>query len=406
MVRSAMPASAIVLGGNVNGLGVLRSLGRIGVRCGLVSNPWWGDHARHSKYVSVVKVIAEEADDVELIFVVREMADTLGSQKKVVLIPTTDRFSQFLSHNRRKLGDTFLLNCAPAYLDDAFLDKWKTAKICAENAVLIPATECPASETELAEVGESITYPVIVKPRYTFFQEFPGKNVIARDARELTDIFSRHAIMGDAIVQEIIPSGDGDIIAISAYSDRNGKVLASFCWRKLRQHLPDYGATCFGVSETHPELERANRRFLDKIGYKGFSMAEFARSRKDSRLYFLELNTRTAWANHWFADSGVDLTRLAFNDLTGGDVLNEKGKFEQRNGLFWLDLRRDRASMLIKRDRGEISLWGWLFSLAKARSFAHWSWHDPLPFIMACSWRIRIVFRRFVQSVTRDVVDT
>jgi predicted ATP-grasp superfamily ATP-dependent carboligase len=214
-------------------------------------------------------------------------------------------------------------------------------------------------------------------------------------ARRLSS--DHYDIFGDAIVQEIIPSGDGDVFAIASYSDSQGKVRASVCWRKLRQYRPDYGATCYGVTEHHPELERRNRTFLEAIGYKGFSMSEFAQSRADAHMYFLELNTRTSWPNQLFVDAGVDLTQLGYIDMSRSD-LSQKQTFVPREGIIWVDFRRDRASARIKRKQGEIGLWEWLFSLTRARSFAHWNMRDPLPFLMISLWRVRRFLRKFHRS--------
>ena len=386
MNKLTFSQSAVVLGAEVNGIAVIRSLGRLSVRCGLVHATSRADFAHHSRYLACSEEIPGDADDAAVEAAIRRISANVGGET-VVVIPTTDRFSQFLSRNRDSLGPQFVACNPDGSLCDTFLDKWKTTELCRKNGVLIPLTACPQTTAELAEVAAGMTYPVIVKPRYTFATGFPGKNAVFEDASGLIAFLADGSLLGRCVVQQIVRSGDGDILVTATYSSAARQVQATYSGRKLRQYLPDYGATCFGISERNSALEEATRRFLDDIGYRGFAALEFARSRDDGNAYFLELNTRTYYHNQLFADAGIDLTQVAFLDSIGRDFRSVLGPLEQRNGLIWLDFRRDFLSMRIKRRKGRITLTGWIFSILRARSFAYWSPRDPLPFIVACLWR-------------------
>lgn len=396
--------SAIVLGTEVNGIAVIRSLGRLGVRCGAVTATMRGDHAHQSRYLNYVQLLNSAESDGAIIDAMRQVAQRLGPTPAVV-IPTTDRFSECLSRNRQHLETQYLLCCPDVDLCDTFLDKWKTARICEENGVPIPQTFCPTTTEELEQVSRSIPFPVIVKPRYTFGTGFPGKNAVFKDRGGLEGFFARTELLGQCVVQQIIPSGDGDILVVASYSSDARLVKAIYSGRKLRQLLPDYGATCFGLSEPHPELELRSRQFLDNIGYRGFAALEFARSRTDGKLYFIELNTRTYYHNQLFADAGIDLTQVAYLEMAGYDFVTHLGQLRQKEGLLWLDFRRDFQSMRLKRRQGAISVLEWLSSIVRARSFAYWNWRDPLPFFAACVWRLgeasTNVLRRFGRAIGR-----
>jgi predicted ATP-grasp superfamily ATP-dependent carboligase len=390
-------SAAIVLGTEVNGIAVIRSLGRLGVKCGAVFAKIRGDFGCHSRYLACRTIVPRGASDDELLSAVRATAGKLGGSKPTVVFPTTDRYSEFLSANLHRLGPEIAACCPDKKTGDAFLDKWSTAKICVAHGILIPRTECPTTAAELAAIAHSVRYPVIVKPRYTYGTAFPGKNAVFDRPEALIAFLRDGQLLGASVVQEIIASGDGDILVTATYSGTDGRVKALYSGRKIRQHLPDYGATCFGVSERHPDLEEQTRRFLDGIDYKGFAALEFARSRDDGRAYFLELNTRTYYHNQLFADAGVDLTQVAYGDRTGYRATHGNAALAQRDGVIWLDFRRDFQSMRIKRRQGRIGVWAWLKSLTKARSFANWNWRDPLPFAHACAWRTREVLRALLR---------
>lgn len=378
---------AIVLGTEVNGIAVIRSLGRLGVPCAAIRAPARGDHGPRSRYLAFTIEVERNSDDETLMAAIRRAREKLGVVRPAVLIPSTDRYSEFLSRNLAPLTPDFLPCCPDPETADAFLDKWKTARICEQNGVLIPFTACPETPEELESVAARVAYPVIVKPRYTYGSDFPGKNAVFDDAGAMLRFFSGTKLLGSCVIQEIVPSGDGDILVTAAYSGTDARVRAMYSGRKIRQYLPDYGATCCGISERHPQLEEASRRFLENIGYKGFAALEFARSRKDGRAYFLELNTRTYYHNQLFADVGVDLTQAAYLDRAGRAADAAARLRPQRDGVVWLDFRRDFQSMRIKRRQGRITVGGWLASILRARSFAVWDWRDPVPFACACAWR-------------------
>ena len=382
---------AIVLGGNVNGLGVIRSLGRLGAPCGLIFVATPGEHAFNSKYLSFACPVTDQTTDSELCERLESLSSELGT-RRTALIPTSDRFSQFLSANKHSLSKNFQFNCCDLELCEAFLDKWNTATICDAHDLLTPSTICPSDFEELHSEAEHLAFPVIVKPRYTFDSRFPGKNAFISGREELLNFYNEHPVLGSSVIQQIIPSGDGDIIVLASYSNSDGKVVAMYSGRKLRQYLPDYGATCYGISERQPELEKMTTEFLDAIKYRGFAMIEFARSRHDGHFYFLELNTRTSWTNQLFADSGVDLSQIGFMEITGNDYRNMADTAIQRDGVVFLDFRRDFSSMRIKRQQGDIRFIDWFQSLFGARSFAFWDKSDPMPFIAACAFRIKSIY--------------
>ncbi len=243
-------------------------------RCGAISARSPGDHAVHSRYLACHETVRLDASDETLVSALRIVARRLGSGR-TVLVPTTDRYSEFLSRNQDMPFRRTSCPVAPARSSVThFLDKWKTAQLCIDNGILIPPTFCPDTTDELAKVAADVTFPVVVKPRYTFGTAFPGKNaVFVTNTRALLHFFDGNALLGNCVIQRIIPSGDGDILVTASYSADNGLVQAIYSGRKIRQYLPDYGATCFGISERHPELEEQITPISGRHRLQGFRCA-------------------------------------------------------------------------------------------------------------------------------------
>jgi D-aspartate ligase len=389
---------AVVLGLTVNGLGVLRSLGALGVRCvGLYKDK--RDIGRRSRFLRDGLFLEPSASDSEIEAALRRLTAAVAT--KPVLIPTEDRYAQFVAWNQEQLCERYTVRCPRRELFDAFLDKAKTIELCQRHGLTIPVSYSLGSERELEQAMARLEFPAIVKPRLTFDPGFPGKNFVARSARSLVSFFESHPyLLGRTVVQEIIRSGDGHILVVATYSGQDGRVIGLYTGRKLRQFLPDYGVTCFGVSEWHAELASTARAFLDGIGYRGFAALEFARDRLTGRTYFLELNARTYYHNQLFGDAGVDLTRIGWNEMTGSGVPREAPI--QRDGIHWLDFSRDLRSFYRKRLQRQARLGAWLRSLLRARSFAVFDARDPGPMFFAGVQLAGDVVRHFVERDDDD----
>jgi len=357
---------AIVLGLGVNGLGVVRSLGRRGVRCvGLVEDG--RDPAVASRYLERVVVLGDREPGAAL----SELMDL--APEPPVLLPTSDRFALWVARNARGLRRRAHIPGPDEALCRAVLDKIAAVDLCHEHGMPTPASAAPSSAAAVSDA----CFPAILKPRDTWTIPFPGKNALAEDPAELARFFERHPeCLGDVLVQRRVDSGDGHVLVAAAYVGRDGDVLGLYTGRKLRQHLPDRGVTCFGVSESLPEVERLTRRFLDRTGYRGFAALEFAEDRATGALSFLELNPRTYLHNQLFADAGVDLTWIGWRDLTGQPASPPP---TQRDGLVWLDFDRDLRSFSRRLRAGRGRPLSWLWSLRRARSYAWWARDDPGP---------------------------
>src|SRR5207244_1946668 len=149
--------------------------------------------------------------------------------------------------------------------------------------------------------------------------------------------------------------------------------------RKLRQYKPDYGVTCFGVSEWNAEVADIATRFLQGIGYRGLCTLEFARHRGTGRYLLLEANPRSYYPNALATASGLNFP-LAEYRLLMGEALPAPAR--QKDGVHWIDFPRDLGSFYRKMRAGQMTTAAWMRSLSKARSFASFAIDDPAPWLV------------------------
>ena len=90
---------------------------------------------------------------------------------------------------------------------------------------------------------------------------------------------------------------------------------ASMIVRRLRQHPPLFGrASTFVETIEQPELEELSERFLRHIGYYGLVELEYKHDPRDGLTKLLDVNART-WGYHSLGQrAGVDFPHLLFAD--------------------------------------------------------------------------------------------
>jgi predicted ATP-grasp superfamily ATP-dependent carboligase len=145
---------------------------------------------------------------------------------------------------------------------------------------------------------------------------------------------------------------------------------------------------CYGQTERNEELVAESLKLLRALGYRGLGSLEFKYRASDKNYYFIEMNTRLPWYNGIFDDAGVNLAYLAYLDLVGESDESVLKKTRQRD-VAWTSFRKYSAWYRDARKEQSTSLWSWIGSIGRARSFAWWNASDPRPFIASLVFRLR-----------------
>ena len=376
--RLSLRNPAIVLDLGVNGLGVIRSLGRRGVR---VFGAAFIEHgvAGCSRYCEAVDLPA--TDEAE--FLPHLLALCRRMPAPPVIFPTSDESLSLLSKHEQELASVALFVLPERHTMLDILNKDTTMNLALDCCMPIPATYVASSFAHLCEIAPGMPYPVLYKPKnhYAFYLPGRAKNITFQDPDELRAFFAAYPQLANmGVFQEIIVGGDGHILVCAAYLDRDSEPLAVYTGRKIRQLQPDFGVTCYGISENLPEIAEKTVYCLKRIRYRGLVAVEYVRERSTGQLYFLEINGRSYYHNALFQSCGVDLSWIAYLDAVRHPMLAREVHPKQRYGLKWLDFARDARSFRQKHRAGQLDWGPWLWSLTKARSFAVFALDDLRPF--------------------------
>lgn len=371
---------AMVLGMDINGLGVVRSLTRSGIRVfgGFRSEFEVGRFSRGCHPIRV----PDGSCPGELLESLQRFRQRHGP---AVLFPTSDLYVDALIEHRDVLGRSgFVFPVPDAPLAGMLQSKRGQTALATARGLPIPMTRILQSISEIDAMTREVPLPWLVKPLVVGDNTLPrrSKNLVVPTAQELRDLVSAYpGMLGHVVVQEIVPGGDSHICYSMMYFNRQGQPLVWFSARKIRQFPPDYGITSCAISSAERQMTAIASGFLQDIGYKGLVDIEFIYDGQAKTYKFIELNMRSHWANAHALACGVNLFSVAYNDLLGIVPPNSR-RPSRREGVVWTNLLQDAVSCHRKRKKGEITVTRWLRDVARSRSFAVFDVRDILPFFI------------------------
>lgn len=398
--HSNIHTPAIVLGLTANGLGILRCLGKEGIRCYGIYQSKNEETGCFSKYLITAIQIPKSYEDqilLHALFQLREKAH----HPQPVLFPTSDAFVFFIARNKNTLQNNFLFHDNDINILTLLNDKSRTTEL-SKLGLPIPHSLLSTHEN-IALYVKTAKFPSIIKPTTEVADVFPDKVYSAKNKEELISFFQKSPhLFGKCIIQEEIPGGDSITWEVCTFSAPNRNLVITCTLHKIRQYPPDYGISSFIQTEENQRLKKIVENALEAIQYTGCADWEFLYCEKTDKYYLIDINCRTGMPNQICADSGMNIVACAYRNLT------EKGKsstylqpeeFIQRNNVFYLNLELDIGSFFRKWKLGELTLIAWLKSLSKARSFAFFSFHDPLPWFAICRKLYLLFFKKTINSL-------
>ena len=367
---------AVVIGGDYQGLGIVRSLGRHGIPVCVVDDEL--SISRYSRYCSKFVKLANLHDERGSVAALLEIGKRLSFQGWV-LYPTREELVAAFSRNRGELGQLFRVPTAEWSSVKWAWDKRNTYCLANELAIPTPATHYPQSLEQLSEL-DCIAPPFVLKPaiKENFFYATKAKAWRADSHSELRTLFqkaSEVAGRGEIMVQELIPGGGSQQFSYCAFF-RNGRAVGKMVVRRRRQHPQEFGrASTYVETVDVPILEDVSERFLRAMNYYGLVEMEYKLDPRDSQYKLLDVNART-WGYHSLgAQAGVDFSYMLYSDQVGLPVSVSKG----RTGVAWVRTTTDLPAALMAIFNGDTDFRSYLRSIRNCNVEAVFSSDDLLP---------------------------
>jgi predicted ATP-grasp superfamily ATP-dependent carboligase len=368
---------AVVIGGDYQGLAIVRSVGRRGIKTCVVDDE--RSIARFSRYTTHYERVADLREERATVEALLEVGRRLGLEGWVVY-PTREELVAALSRARDELSTIFRIPTPEWDVVRWAWDKRRTHELAERLSIPTAQTWWPRDRDELAVVAATAPWPVILKPaiKEHFIYATGDKAWRIDTADELLSRFDEAAaITGpqEMMVQELLP-GDGRHRFAFCSFFKDGESVASLVARRTRQHPPDFGrASTFAETVDVPEVEDLGARFLREIGYYGLVEVEFMLDPRDGGFKLLDVNPRT-WGYHSIGPrAGVDFPWLLFADQVGLPL----ERMRAETGIGWVRLLTDIPTALDEFRRGTLSPRAYLRSLRTADVEAVFMRDDLLP---------------------------
>ena len=299
----------IVIGGHVQGLGIIRIFGKKNIPVVLLDTTK-KNIARYSKYCTTFHQY----------FDLLEQLEKFISQNRYfnwLLIPTHDSHIEVFSKNRETLLKHFKVSVASWDIIKKCFNKVHTYQIAQKCLVPMPKTLFPNDENDLEKIN--IQFPCIIKPAvmHTFYKHFKTKVFVCKDIEDLVNKY-RQALKvipaSEVIIQEII-EGSMEKQYSACFYYKNASSIVQLTARRKRQHPIDFGnATTYAETVEEPKLIEFAKKILNEIKFEGICEVEFKLD-KNNEFRFLEINPRT-WKWHYISEaSGSPFLLSLYNDI-------------------------------------------------------------------------------------------
>jgi D-aspartate ligase len=366
----------------VGPLGVMRSLGRLGVRVyGLTHLA--RSAASSSRYcagtVSVGRDGRPGEDDARALAELAAAGEKLGVG--TVLIPGSDEWAVFVARYRHELSRWFRFPDVSLELVEELAAKDGLYRLATKHGLPTPRIVFPESRERAYAEASRLEYPVMLKP----VRSRPDvlEKAVADDAAQLLEAYRRMEETPDApnvMFQEYIPGTDRDVWIFNGYFDSDSRCLAAFTGIKVRQHPAKMGIASLGELRQNQAVIDATCAFMKAVGYRGIVDIGYRFDKRDGGYKVLDINPRLGGAFRMFVDErGTDVARALYLDLIGEPVPS----IAARDGRRWIKEDADLIASTYYRRLDGLTLAGWLRSLKGVREGATWGRDDPMPFAVA-----------------------
>jgi len=302
-------ALAVVAGGELNGLGVVRSLARADVAALFLDT----DTRRATMQTRFAhkREVAALSGPLFLAELKRLRAEL---DHDPVLFLTQEAGVATVAEVHAEIAKSFRISMPPLATMRMLMDKTLFQTQAEALGFAVPRSVRLHRGDEGAAV-ETLRFPCVLKPA----AKSPDHRL--PKAHRLGDAAAARALWRDldgrvdcAILQEWIEGADSDVYFCLQYRARSGEI-ASFTGRKTCQWPPLVGgtATCMPAPEAEAELTATTNRFFEAVGFIGMGSMEYKRDRRDGRFLMVEPTVgRTDFQEEIATLNGVNIPYAAW----------------------------------------------------------------------------------------------
>lgn len=308
---------AVVIGGEVNGLGVVRSLAQGGVPIIVADTTLW--HAamwsRWSK-----RCVLDQLSGRPFVDALLTLQKTIGARP--VLILTDEMSVHSVSEYRAELAPHYRFRLPSHAMVSMLCNKALFQSFAERHALPVPRAVILERESDIPAIAK-LGLPVIIKPadkRPVHMGLVERINCIGSFDDAATAGRRMLNAGGTLVAQEWIEGPDTGIYFALFYCSGDATSRKIFCGRKIAAHPPGLGSTalCVPAPEAAEPLQPLTERFLDVTEYQGLGSLEFKWDARARRFVIIEPTVgRTDWQEEIATLNGLNLALIAYCEELG-----------------------------------------------------------------------------------------
>lgn len=245
-----------------------------------------------------------------------------------LIVPTRDGELKIFAENKVRFEE---INCkvmvAEAETIDICLDKFRFYQFCTSNNIPAPKTYLADSVSEV--IGNSLFFPVFVKPREGYASQYTFK----ADNQEKLELFLKLHSEKRFVVQEYVPLEE---YTIDLFSDFEGNIISVI--PRQRVHIVS-GESYIGKTTHNMAMINETIRLAKCLHLIGHNTIQCFFSDCDGKILFMEVNPRYGGGASLGFQAGVCTPEYLIRILKGEPLEPCIGSF--KNNLFMFRFTSD-----------------------------------------------------------------
>ena len=368
----------VLRSGHHGGLGIVRSMGRLGVPVYCVGDHNW-EPAFSSRYCRGRFLgTSENGSPAKSVPALLQIGRDLG--RRPILVPTTDRGAIWVAENARALRTVFRFPYVDSTLARLLCDKGHMQELARRSGVPTAQSVVPRSKDDVERFLDSAVFPVMVKATdgERLRSRLGATKFIIQSRRDLLELYARAEDREEPnlLIQEFIPGEDW---MFEGYFDQNSRCLFGVTGKKIRRFPVNTGVTSLGVCLRNETVERTTTEFMRTIGYQGILDIGYRYDLRDGRYKVLDVNPRIGCTFRLFAAvNDMDVARALYWHLTGQPGFTT----QVAEGRKWIVEDFDVISAFRSWRAGTLTFMDWVKSFRGIQEAACFAFDDPLPFLL------------------------
>ena len=379
--NSDKKVAAVIVGGDLNALGVVRSVARQQIPIVAVDTrssraALWSRHARGR----LVRSLSGPEFVEDMVQLGREF------DHPPILLLTSEDTVHAVSENRDELSKWFRFRLPADENVKILSSKASFHDFSLRHDFPVPHTAILECKSDIGLLDQ-LRFPCVMKPDNKLSVLSGNKARAVRvgsleDAREQAN--SMLATPGGIVVQEWIEGAESNIYFTLFYRGGDGHVAAIFTGRKLSCHPHDVGSTavCVAAPEARESLEPMTLAFAECAGMEGMGSMEYKWDDNYKKFVMVEPTVgRTDWQEEIATLCGVNIPLAAYRHELGLPAVPDE---VSRAPAGWRATFVDRPPAHLRPARTRMV-------------DGYFRWDDPLPALKfyCMGHPLRRVFRRW-----------